>query len=95
MVKGNNENFGFKIDGTENLDAARISCKSNSQDTNYLFQKSLDDITPLSARNLYSVRITALPVFPKNTMRQKAATQQFYKKRCTKPNNQQKSLFHC
>lgn len=57
MVKGDTESFGFEIEGVENLDAAYFSCKRNSQDENYLFQKSLNSGITQRAENQYVVRI--------------------------------------
>lgn len=58
MVKGDTESFGFELEGVENLDAAYFSCKRNSQDENYLFQKSLNNGITKRAENQYVVRIT-------------------------------------
>lgn len=57
MVKGDTESFGFEIEGVENLDAAYFSCKRNSQDENYLFQKSLNSGITQRTANQYVVRI--------------------------------------
>lgn len=57
MVKGDTESFGFEIEGIENLDAAYFSCKRNSQDENYLFQKSLNSGITQKTENQYVVRI--------------------------------------
>lgn len=57
MVKGDTESFGFEIEGVENLDAAYFSCKRNSQDENYLFQKSLNSGITQRVENQYVVRI--------------------------------------
>ena len=57
MVKGDTESFGFEIEGVENLDAAYFSCKRNSQDANYLFQKSLNSGITQRVENQYVVRI--------------------------------------
>lgn len=57
MVKGDTESFGFEVEGVENLDAAYFSCKRNSQDENYLFQKSLNSGITKRAENQYVVRI--------------------------------------
>jgi len=57
MVKGDTESFGFELEGVENLDAAYFSCKRNSQDENYLFQKSLNNGITKRAENQYVVRI--------------------------------------
>lgn len=62
MVKGDTESFGFELEGAENLDAAFFSCKRNSQDENYLFQRSLNNGITKRAENQYVVRIT-----PNNT----------------------------
>lgn len=58
MVKGDTESFGFELEGVENLDAAYFSCKRNSQDENYLFQRSLNNGITKRAENQYVVRIT-------------------------------------
>lgn len=58
MVKGDTESFGFELEGVENLDAAYFSCKRNSQDENYLFQKSLNNGITKRAEKQYVVRIT-------------------------------------
>ncbi len=58
MVKGDTESFGFELEGVENLDAAFFSCKRNSQDENYLFQRSLNNGITKRAENQYVVRIT-------------------------------------
>lgn len=58
MVKGDTESFGFELEGVENLDAAFFSCKRNSQDENYLFQKSLNNGITKRTENQYVVRIT-------------------------------------
>lgn len=57
MVKGDTESFGFELEGVENLDAAYFSCKRNSQDENYLFQRSLNNGITKRAENQYVVRI--------------------------------------
>ena len=57
MVKGDTESFGFEIEGVENLDAAYFSCKRNSQDENYLFQKFLNSGITQKTENQYVVRI--------------------------------------
>lgn len=57
MVKGDTESFGFEIDGVDNLDAAYFSCKQNSQDEQYLFQKTLGGGITQSGENLYVVRV--------------------------------------
>ena len=57
MVKGDTESFGFELEGVENLDAAFFSCKRNSQDENYLFQRSLNNGITKRAENQYVVRI--------------------------------------
>ena len=58
MVKGDTQSFGFELEGVENLDAAFFSCKRNSQDENYLFQRSLNNGITKRAENQYVVRIT-------------------------------------
>lgn len=58
MVKGDTQSFGFELEGVENLDAAYFSCKRNSQDENYLFQRSLNNGITKRAENQYVVRIT-------------------------------------
>lgn len=58
MVKGDTQSFGFELEGVENLDAAYFSCKRNSQDENYLFQKSLNNGITKRTENQYVVRIT-------------------------------------
>lgn len=57
MVKGDTQSFGFELEGVENLDAAFFSCKRNSQDENYLFQKSLNSGITQRVENQYVVRI--------------------------------------
>ena len=57
MVKGDTQSFGFEIEGVENLDAAYFSCKRNSQDENYLFQKFLNSGITQRAESQYVVRI--------------------------------------
>ena len=57
MVKGDTQSFGFEIEGVENLNAAYFSCKRNSQDENYLFQRSLNSGITQRAENQYVVRI--------------------------------------
>lgn len=57
MVKGDTESFGFELEGLENLDAAYFSCKRNSQDENYLFQKFLNSGITQKTENQYVVRI--------------------------------------
>ena len=57
MVKGDTESFGFELEGVENLDAAYFSCKRNSQDENYLFQRSLNSGITKGSGNQYVVRI--------------------------------------
>ena len=57
MVKGDTESFGLEIEGIDNLDAAYFSCKQNSQDEQYLFQKTLGGGITQSGENLYVVRI--------------------------------------
>lgn len=57
MVKGDTQSFGFELEGVENLDAAFFSCKRNSQDENYLFQRSLNSGITKESGNQYVVRI--------------------------------------
>lgn len=57
MVKGDTQSFGFEIEGVENLDTAYFSCKRNSQDENYLFQRSLNSGITQRSENQYVVRI--------------------------------------
>ncbi len=57
MVKGDTESFGFEVTGIDSLDTAFFSCKRNSQDTNYLFQKSLGAGITQSTESHYIVRI--------------------------------------
>lgn len=57
MVKGDTESFGFEVTGIDSLDTAFFSCKRNSQDANYLFQKSLGAGITQSAESRYIVRI--------------------------------------
>ena len=62
MVKGDTESFGFELEGVENLDAAYFSCKRNSQDENYLFQRSLNSgITKESGNYRTEYRLPAEP----------------------------------
>ena len=57
MVKGDTESFGFEIEGVDSLDAAYFSCKQNSQDTEYLFQKGLGYGIAQDENNRFAVRI--------------------------------------
>lgn len=57
MVVGDTESFGFEITGVSGIDAAFFSCKRESQDTSYLFQKSLGDGIEQRENNRFVVRI--------------------------------------
>lgn len=57
MVKGDTESFGFEVEGVDSLDAAYFSCKQNSQDTEYLFQKGLGYGITQDENNYFTVRI--------------------------------------
>lgn len=57
MVVGDTESFGFEITGVSGIDAAFFSCKRESQDTSYLFQKSLGDGIGQQENNRFVVRI--------------------------------------
>jgi hypothetical protein len=57
MVKGDTESFGFEVEGVDSLDAAFFSCKQNSQDTEYLFQKGLGYGITQDENNYFTVRI--------------------------------------
>ena len=57
MVKGDTESFGFEVEGVDSLDAAYFSCKRNSQDTEYLFQKGLGYGITQDENNCFTVRI--------------------------------------
>lgn len=57
MVKGDTESFGFEVEGVDSLDAAYFSCKQNSQDTEYLFQKGLGYGIAQDENNRFAVRI--------------------------------------
>ena len=57
MVKGDTESFGFEVEGVDSLDAAYFSCKQNSQDTEYLFQKGLGYGITQDENNCFTVRI--------------------------------------
>ena len=57
MVVGDTESFGFEITGVSGIDAAFFSCKRESQDTSYLFQKSLGDGIEQRENNRFVVRV--------------------------------------
>lgn len=57
MVVGDTESFGFEITGVSGIDAAFFSCKRESQDISYLFQKSLGDGIGQRENNRFVVRI--------------------------------------
>ena len=57
MVKGDTESFGFEVTGIDSLDTAFFSCKRNSQDTEYVFQKGLGYGITQDENNCFAVRI--------------------------------------
>lgn len=57
MVVGDTESFGFEIKGVSGIDAAFFSCKRESQDISYLFQKSLENGIEQRENNRFVVRI--------------------------------------
>lgn len=57
MVVGDTESFGFEITGVSGIDAAFFSCKRESQDISYLFQKSFGDGIEQRENNRFVVRI--------------------------------------
>lgn len=67
MVRGDTLAFGLKVDFDENvqsLDTAYFSCKSNYDDFNYVFQKSLNDgveIVEIDGRSAtYRIRVAPI-----------------------------------
>lgn len=58
MVKGDTLAFVVEIEGlTEDLDSAYFSCKSDPNDENYIFQKSLSDGITKVETGKYRVRV--------------------------------------
>ncbi len=57
MVKGDTESFGFEVTGIDSLDTTFFSCKRNSQDTEYVFQKGLGYGIAQDENNCFAVRI--------------------------------------
>lgn len=57
MVVGDTESFGFEITGVSGIDSAFFSCKRESQDTSYLFQKSLGNGIEQRENNRFVVRV--------------------------------------
>lgn len=58
MVRGDTLAFGVEIEGLgQNLDTCYFSCKTDPSDTNYVFQKSLDDGITVVEQGKYRVRV--------------------------------------
>lgn len=57
MVRGNTLSFSFEVEGIDSLSAAYFSCKINSDDQNYVFQKSLGSGISLVENGKYRVRV--------------------------------------
>lgn len=61
MTRGDTYSFGFeyKIDdeSTQDLETCYFSCKKNSDDENYIFQKSLDNGISKVANGQYRIRV--------------------------------------
>lgn len=57
MVRGNTLSFAFEVEGIDSLDTAYFSCKINSDDTNYIFQKSINNGISLVENGKYRVRV--------------------------------------
>lgn len=57
MVRGDTLSFGFEIQGTEQLDTAYFSCKTDAYDSEYVFQKSLNDGITAAGNGKYRVRV--------------------------------------
>ena len=58
FVRGNSFSFDFEYDGTtDDLDGAYFSCKSDENDEEYVFQKTLGDGITKFATGKYSVRV--------------------------------------
>ena len=57
MVRGDTLAFSFEVEGVSSLDTAYFSCKLNADDSDYVFQKSLEDgISPVDGGK-YRVRV--------------------------------------
>lgn len=57
MVRGDTLSFGFEVEGQTQLDSAFFSCKTNSDDILYIFQKSLNDGISAASATEYRVRV--------------------------------------
>ena len=57
MVRGDTLSFAFEVEGIDSLDTAYFSCKVNSDDQNYVFQKSLSSGISLVDEGKYRVRV--------------------------------------
>lgn len=57
MVRGNTLSFAFEVEGIDSLDTAYFSCKINSDDQNYVFQKSINNGISLVEDGKYRVRV--------------------------------------
>lgn len=57
MVRGDTFAFSFEVDGINSLTSAYFSCKSNVDDTEYIFQKSLSNGISNVEGNKYRVRV--------------------------------------
>ncbi len=58
MVRGDTLAFGVEIEGLgQDLDTCYFSCKTDPSDTNYVFQKSLDDGITVVEQGKYRVRV--------------------------------------
>ena len=57
MVRGDTFAFSFEVEGINNLTTAYFSCKSNVDDENYIFQKSLTDGISQVEGGKYRVRV--------------------------------------
>ena len=58
MVRGDTLSFGLEIEGLgQDLDTCYFSCKLNPDDTNYVFQKSLNSGISKVSTGKYRVRV--------------------------------------
>lgn len=80
MFKGDTLAFGFIIEGVDDLDAVYFSCKKNTTDIGYLFQKTLGNGISKNEDG-YTVRIS-----PADTMNAEAGNY-FYDLRIVKDND--------
>lgn len=58
LVRGDSLIFSFQVTGLSSpIESVTFSCKETSKDTNYVFQKTLDDGIESMEEGIYTVRV--------------------------------------